>query len=86
MTSCLASSSNIGSSKNLLMETSSLRPCGERRGRGGRGGKERGGEEKGDGGQEERGGEEERREKRMEEREGRELVTNRLDHGRTECG
>ena len=35
MTSCLASSSNIGSSKNLLMETSSLRPCRERgRGRG----------------------------------------------------
>ena len=27
MTSCLASSSNMGSSKNLLMETSSLRPC-----------------------------------------------------------
>ena len=39
MMSCLASSSNMGSSKNLLMETSSLRPCGE--------GRRGGGEEKG---------------------------------------
>ena len=53
MTSCLASSSNMGSSKNLLMETSSLRPCGEKRGRGG--GKERGGE-RGEGEEDEREG------------------------------
>ena len=60
----------MGSSKNLLMETSSLRPYGERMGRGG--GEESGGEE----GEGRRGGGEKGREKRMEV--GGEGATNRL--------